>query len=170
VGGSLGAQALNTVVPQALALLPPEKRPVVVHQAGAKQIEALRAAYRDAGVEGTLLDFIQDMDARYAEADLVICRSGALTVAELAVAGLASILVPYPLAVDDHQTGNARFLADSGAAEIIPQTELNAADLAARLAKLDRKTLAERAEMAYGLARPDAARKVADVCESLCHA
>ncbi|WP_018609338.1 undecaprenyldiphospho-muramoylpentapeptide beta-N-acetylglucosaminyltransferase [Uliginosibacterium gangwonense] len=168
VGGSLGAQALNSVVPQALALLPQEKRPRVVHQAGAKQIDALRQAYADAGVEGTLLDFIEDMAGRYAEADLVICRAGALTVAELAAAGVPSILVPFPHAVDDHQTGNAKFLVDGGAAELIPQPELSPAGLAERLRQLDRASLLERAQKARNLARPEAAKAVADLCQSLC--
>ena len=167
VGGSLGAQALNTVVPKALALLPKEARPRVVHQAGAKQIEALRAAYREAGVEGDLLDFIEDMAGRYAEADLVICRSGALTVAELAASGVASLLVPFPHAVDDHQTGNARFLVEAGAAELIPQGELSPEVLAERLKRLNRKELAIQAENARKVARPAAARTVADLCAAL---
>lgn len=168
VGGSLGAQALNAVVPQALALLTPDERPGVVHQAGSKQIEALRAAYRDAGVEGELLDFIDNMAERYAQADLVICRAGALTVAELAAVGVASILVPFPHAVDDHQTGNARFLADAGAAEIIQQSDLTPAGLAGRLRRLDREALLKQAKIARSLARPDAAQAVAGVCQALC--
>lgn len=167
VGGSLGAQALNTVVPQALALIPRDKRPQVVHQAGTKQIDALRQAYQDAGVDGTLVDFIDDMAGCYAEADLVICRAGALTVAELAAAGVPSILVPLPHAVDDHQTANARFLVDGGAAELMPQSELSPAGLADRLQKLDRATLLERACKARALARPEAAKAVADVCQAL---
>ena len=123
VGGSLGAQALNEAVPRALALLAPEARPRVMHQSGAAQIDALRATYAIAGVEAELIAFIDDMAARYAEADLVICRAGALTVAELAAAGVASVLVPFPHAVDDHQTGNARFLAEAGAAILLPQSD-----------------------------------------------
>lgn len=167
VGGSLGAQVLNSTVPKALALLPENERPHVVHQAGAKQIENLRSAYREAGVEGKLLDFIEDMAGCYAEADLVICRSGALTVAELATSGVASILVPFPHAVDDHQTGNARFLVEAGAAELIPQSELNPDVLAGRLRSLDRKILAVRAEKARQVARPAAAQAVADLCAAL---
>lgn len=167
VGGSLGAQVLNTVVPQALALLAPEERPQVVHQAGSKQIDALRTAYREAAVEGELLDFIDNMAERYATADVVICRAGALTVAELAAVGVASILVPFPHAVDDHQTGNARFLADAGAAVLMPQGTLTPAGLAERLRQLDRKSLLTQAKAARSLARGSAASRVADVCQSL---
>ncbi|MFA9438657.1 undecaprenyldiphospho-muramoylpentapeptide beta-N-acetylglucosaminyltransferase [Uliginosibacterium sp. sgz301328] len=167
VGGSLGAQALNTTVPKALALIPTDRRPVIAHQSGAKQIDALRTAYAEAGVEGELLPFIDDMAARYGWADLVICRAGALTVAELAAAGVASVLVPFPHAVDDHQTGNAQFLSRHGAAELVPQSQLTAEGLAALLAGLDRGRLLAMAEAARALARPDAAAAVADVCQGL---
>lgn len=170
VGGSLGAQALNNVVPQALARLPAAQRPVVTHQSGASQLDALRQAYAEAGVSGELLPFIDDMASRYAEADLVICRAGALTVAELAAAGVASVLVPLPIAVDDHQTGNARFLSARGAAELMPQRELTAQRLADWLAGLDRVRLLQMAEAARGVARPRAAEEVADLCASLCRA
>src|ERR1043165_1734443 len=118
VGGSLGAQALNDAVPRALALL--SERPTVVHQSGEKHLETLRANYSAAGAQGELLAFIDDMAPRYAEAHLVICRAGAVTIAELSAAGMASVLVPFPYAVDDHQTANARFLADRGAALLLP--------------------------------------------------
>lgn len=167
VGGSLGAQALNTIVPQALAALPEEMRPLVTHQAGARQIEALRAAYAEAGVEGELLPFIDNMAERYAEADLVICRSGALTVAELAAVGVASVLVPFPHAVDDHQTGNARFLAERGAAVLIQQSDLSAQGLAKWLASVSRARLLEMALAARSAARPAAASEVAELCASL---
>lgn len=167
VGGSLGASILNDTVPQALAKIAPELRPQVVHQAGAKQIEALRAAYDGAGVEGDLRPFIDDMAAEYAVADLVICRAGALTVAELAAVGVASLLVPFPHAVDDHQTGNARFLADHGAAWLLPQTELNAERLAGILASLDRPRLLQMADHARALAKPRATEAVVRVCEEL---
>ncbi|MBL8475269.1 MAG: undecaprenyldiphospho-muramoylpentapeptide beta-N-acetylglucosaminyltransferase [Methyloversatilis sp.] len=167
VGGSLGAQALNDAVPQALALIPESERPQVVHQAGEKNMPALEAAYAKAGVTGTLAPFIQDMAAAYAGADLVICRAGALTVAELAAAGVASVLVPFPHAVDDHQTGNARFLADAGAALLLPQTELDATSLAALLRALDRARLLDMAQRARGLARPGAAAEVADICAAI---
>ncbi|MCK2127082.1 undecaprenyldiphospho-muramoylpentapeptide beta-N-acetylglucosaminyltransferase [Thauera aromatica] len=167
VGGSLGAAALNAAVPQALARLAPEQRPVVVHQAGERQLEALREAYAKAGVEAEQRAFIDDMAAAYAAADLVICRAGALTVAELAAAGVASLLVPFPHAVDDHQTGNARFLAARGAAYLLPQPELTPERLAGILASLDRGRLLQMAEHARALARPQAAAQVADVCATL---
>lgn len=166
VGGSLGAQVLNETVPKALAALG-EDRPVVVHQAGAAQIEALRGHYAQAGVEGDLRPFIDDMAAAYAEADLVICRAGALTVAELAAVGVASILVPLPHAVDDHQSGNARFLADQGAAYLLPQSDLTAEGLAGILRGLERNRLLEMACAARSLARPDAAEAVARACRAL---
>ncbi|HEX6690368.1 MAG TPA: undecaprenyldiphospho-muramoylpentapeptide beta-N-acetylglucosaminyltransferase, partial [Burkholderiales bacterium] len=129
VGGSLGAQALNEVLPKALALSPGNVH--VVHQAGERHLEALKAHYSDAGVTGELVAFIDDMARRYAEADLVICRAGAVTVAELSAGGMASILVPFPHAVDDHQTANARFLAEQGAAILIQQRDLVPEKLAA---------------------------------------
>ena len=167
VGGSLGAAVLNETVPQALARLAPEARPIVVHQAGERQIEGLRAAYARVQVEGELRPFIDDRAAAYAEADLVICRAGALTVAELAAAGVASLLVPFPYAVDDHQTGNARFLADRGAAYLLPQTELSPERLAGILSSLDRGRLLNMAEHARALAKPLAAVAVAHVCVEL---
>lgn len=167
VGGSQGAQALNEVLPQALASLAREARPGVVHQTGERHLEATRAAYAAAGVEAELIAFIDDMAARYAAADLVICRAGAMTIAEISAAGLASVLVPFPHAVDDHQTANARWLADRGAAILLPQRELSPARLASLLASLDRPQLMEMARRARGLGRPDAARAVADCCASL---
>jgi UDP-N-acetylglucosamine--N-acetylmuramyl-(pentapeptide) pyrophosphoryl-undecaprenol N-acetylglucosamine transferase len=162
VGGSLGAQALNECVPQALARLEP--RPLVVHQSGEKHLEALRASYRAAGVEGELVAFIDDMARRYAEADLVLCRAGAITVAELSAVGVASVLVPFPHAVDDHQSANARFLSERGAALLLPQAELAPEKLAATLRALDRPRLLEMARRARGLGKPDAARLVAARC------
>jgi UDP-N-acetylglucosamine--N-acetylmuramyl-(pentapeptide) pyrophosphoryl-undecaprenol N-acetylglucosamine transferase len=164
VGGSLGAQALNDAVPQALTLIPADERPRVTHQSGAKQIDALRAAYAVAGVEAELMPFIDDMAARYAAADLVVCRAGALTIAELASAGVASVLVPFPHAVDDHQTGNARFLAEAGAAILLPQPELTPQGLAALLRDLTREKLAAMAEKARAQAKPEATRAVAEIC------
>lgn len=162
VGGSLGAQALNDCVPRALALLEP--RPRVVHQSGEKHLEALRANYRAAGVQGELVAFIDDMARRYAEADLVICRAGAITVAELSAGGVASLLVPFPHAVDDHQSANARFLAEKAAALLLPQAELTPHKLAATLRALDRPRLLEMARRARGLGKPDAAHRVAARC------
>lgn len=170
IGGSLGAQALNTCVPAALARMAPAQRPIVVHQSGRDHLEALQDRYAQAGVEATLLPFIEDMALRYAEADLVIARAGATTIAELACIGLASVLVPYPHAVDDHQSVNARFLVERGAAWLIPQAELTPERLAAELEALDRPTLLAMGERARRFARPEAARRVAEVCMELAHA
>lgn len=167
VGGSRGALALNDVVPKALARMPEQSRPRVTHQSGQRSLDALRAAYAEAGVEGELLEFIDDMQERYATADLVLCRSGAITVAELATAGVASLLVPFPHAVDDHQTHNARFLSERAAGVLLPQSECSAEKLADLLLELDRAQLAEMANKARELARPDAAVSVADACEAL---
>ena len=167
IGGSLGARVLNETVPQALAAIVAEQRPHVVHQAGAEQIDALRASYQQAGVSGDLRPFIDDMAAAYAEADVVICRAGALTVAELAAAGVASILVPLPHAVDDHQSGNARFLADRGAAWLLPQIELSAERLAGMLRGADRTQLLDMARAARAQAKPEAAAEVARICATL---
>jgi UDP-N-acetylglucosamine--N-acetylmuramyl-(pentapeptide) pyrophosphoryl-undecaprenol N-acetylglucosamine transferase len=166
VGGSLGAKVLNDVVPRALALLT-GTRPVVTHQSGAQHVESLREAYSSAGVQARTQAFIEDMAAAYAEADLVVCRAGATTVAEIAAAGVASVLVPYPHAVDDHQTANARFLADAGAAVLLPQSELSAVRLAELLAGLDRVRLLDMARRARSLARPDATSAVAMACAEL---
>lgn len=166
VGGSLGAQVLNQVVPEALALLPQEERPRVTHQAGARHIDALREIYANAGVQAELLPFIDDMASRYADADLVICRAGALTVAELSVAGVASILVPFPHAVDDHQTGNARHLSSAGAALLLPQANLNPVGLAGLLRDLPRERCADMAARARRLAKSKATSEVAEVCMS----
>jgi UDP-N-acetylglucosamine--N-acetylmuramyl-(pentapeptide) pyrophosphoryl-undecaprenol N-acetylglucosamine transferase len=167
VGGSLGAQILNETVPQALALLLPGERPEVTHQAGEKNIEALRAGYAGAGVQADLLAFIDDMAARYAGADVVLCRAGALTIAELACAGVASILVPFPHAVDDHQTGNAKFLSTRDAAILLPQSELSASSLADLLRGLTRERLLDMAEKARSLGKPDATEAVARACMEL---
>ncbi len=164
VGGSLGAVALNDVVPQALAQMPAEQRPQVVHQAGVRHIEQLRANYAKASVDAEALPFIDDMARAYAEADLVICRAGAMTVAELAAVGVASILVPYPHAVDDHQTTNARYLSDAGAAIQYAQDELTPFGLAARLQAMTRTQLLDMANKARALGKPDATRVVAEIC------
>ena len=165
VGGSLGAQALNETVPRALALL--GERPMVVHQSGEKHLESLRGHYAAAGVQGELIAFIDDMARRYAEADLVICRAGAVTIAELSAGGMASVLVPFPHAVDDHQTANARFLADRGAAILLPQAEFSAERLAGLIRGMDRATLLQMARNARALGKPDAARVVAERCMEL---
>ena len=163
IGGSLGAQALNEMVPQAMALLGAGDLPQIVHQAGEKHIEALKANYAAVGVQAHCVSFIDDMAGAYEWADLVICRAGALTVAELAAAGVASILVPFPHAVDDHQTGNARFLVNVGGAFLLPQGELTP-DAIALIRNYSRGQLLEMAEKARSLAKPDATEEVANIC------
>lgn len=166
LGGSLGAQALNDVLPKALALIPEAERPAVVHQAGEKHLPMLQDRYVSAGVRADCVAFIKEMAGAYSWADLVICRAGALTVAELAAAGTASLLVPYPYAVDDHQTSNARFLANAGAAILLPQDQLTPERLA-EVRTLSRGQLAQMAEKAYALARPEATAVVAQACAEL---
>ena len=169
VGGSLGAKVLNETVPAALALIPEQERPRVRHQAGQQTLDLARRAYAEAGVAAEITPFIADMAEAYGWADLVVCRAGALTVSELAAAGIGSILVPYPYAVDDHQTGNARYLADAGAARLVSQSDLSAAGLAAQLRELlgDRATLLDMAEAARARAHPDAAERIAAACWEL---
>ena len=163
IGGSLGAQALNEMVPQAMALLGAEAQPQIVHQAGEKHIEALQANYAAAGVQAHCVPFVEDMAGAYAWADLVICRAGALTVAELAAAGVASVLVPFPHAVDDHQTGNAKFLVNVGGAFLMPQHEMTP-DAIALIRNYSRGQLLEMAEKARSLAKPQATEDVANLC------
>ncbi|RYZ12341.1 MAG: undecaprenyldiphospho-muramoylpentapeptide beta-N-acetylglucosaminyltransferase, partial [Comamonadaceae bacterium] len=170
VGGSLGAQALNAIVPQALALIAPAERPRVLHQSGARQIDQLRANYRDAGVEAELTPFIDDTAQAFAEADLVIARAGASTVTELAAVGAAALFVPFPSAVDDHQTTNARFLVDAGAGWLLPQRELTAQGLADLLQRLDRTELLARATQAHALKKTEAVDEVVRACEELSQA
>jgi len=167
VGGSLGAQALNSVVPRALALIPFEQRPIVTHQGGEKQIDALRAAYAEAGVQATLTPFIRDTARAFADADLVIARAGASTVTELAAVGAAAAFVPFPHAVDDHQTHNARFLVDAGAGWLLPQAELTPERLAGLLQGLDRTELQSRAEKARALRQTGAVDAMVAACERL---
>ena len=166
VGGSLGAQALNEALPKALALMPEGERPLVVHQAGEKHLPLLKSYYISAGVNAECVAFVNDMAGAYDWADLVICRAGALTVAELAAAGVASLLVPFPHAVDDHQTSNARFLSSAGAAILLPQHQLTPARLA-EIRNLSRQQLAQMADKARALARPEATAAVAQVCVEL---
>lgn len=167
IGGSLGAKVLNDVMPQALALLPRERRPRVRHQSGEQHLEALRAAYRQAAVDAEVSPFIDDMAAAYADADVLVCRAGALTVSEMAMAGVPGIFVPLPHAVDDHQTGNARYLSDAGAAILLPQLELDARRLAGILGGLTREQLLGMAQKARALAHPDATDRVAGICMEL---
>jgi UDP-N-acetylglucosamine--N-acetylmuramyl-(pentapeptide) pyrophosphoryl-undecaprenol N-acetylglucosamine transferase len=165
LGGSLGAQALNNCLPKALALLPEEVRPDVLHQTGARHIEAVEEAYKNAGVSAQIRPFLDDMAFFYDQTDLVICRAGALTVAELAAAGLASILIPFPHAVDDHQTSNARFLSERNAAILLPQKDMTPEHLAGLLRDMTRPRALEMACAARATAQPNAAERVADVCE-----
>lgn len=167
IGGSLGSQALNETVPSALALLPPERRPTVVHQCGGAHAQAARAAYERAGVAAEVLPFIDDMARRYGEADAVICRAGAITVTELAAAGVASLLVPLVVSTTAHQRSNAEFMAAQGAAVHLPQSELSAARLAAVLGELTRERLLGMADRARAIGRPEATRVVADAIEHI---
>lgn len=169
IGGSLGAQALNETVPAALAQLDESIRPVVRHQAGRDKDAMTRECYEKALVDAQVSPFIEDMAEAYGWADLVICRSGALTVAELAAAGLASVLVPYPYAVDDHQTANGLYLSENGAAILLPQTDLTASALAEHLEKMMQtpERLLQMGEKARELARPDATAEVAAIVAGL---
>ncbi|PKO60627.1 MAG: undecaprenyldiphospho-muramoylpentapeptide beta-N-acetylglucosaminyltransferase [Betaproteobacteria bacterium HGW-Betaproteobacteria-18] len=167
VGGSLGAKALNDIVPQALALLPETERPEVIHQSGARQIEALRANYAAAGVQAQLTPFIDDTAQAFARADLVICRAGASTVTEIAAVGAAALFVPFPSAVDDHQTSNARFLVDQGAGWLVPQGQLTPATLAELLQGMDRATLLEKAQAAKKMQKLEATQNIVAACEEL---
>jgi len=165
VGGSLGAQVLNEVVPQALALLPRQERPEVVHQAGAQHIESLQQRYAQAGVQAECHAFIDDMAARLGEADLLICRAGAMTVAEVAAAGVAALFVPLPHAIDDHQTANARYLSDCNGAWLCKQAGFTPDWLAGWLKERSREELARYAGHAHEHASLNAAQQIADACE-----
>jgi len=168
VGGSLGARALNTVVPQALALIPPSERPIVIHQSGEKQIEELRSNYAAADVQAQLTPFIDDTAKAFADADWVICRAGASTVTEIAAVGAAALFVPFPSAVDDHQTHNARFLVDQGGGWLVPQNELTPQLLADMLQKTERSTLLQRGLQAKMMQKTQATEAVVAACEELC--
>ncbi len=165
VGGSRGARALNETLPKAIGMM--EQKPHVLHQAGVDDLERVKAAYRECGASAEVVPFIADMGEAYAKADLIVCRSGALTVSEIAAAGIASILVPYPHAVDDHQRWNARYLSESGAAILIPQNEFEPAKLAELMKSMDRQKLLEMANRARKLAMTDATEKVAQACMEL---
>jgi UDP-N-acetylglucosamine--N-acetylmuramyl-(pentapeptide) pyrophosphoryl-undecaprenol N-acetylglucosamine transferase len=170
VGGSLGAKALNDVVPQALALLPKVQQPQVTHQSGEKQIDALRANYIAAGIQAELTPFIDDTAQAFADADLIVCRSGASTVTEIAAVGAAALFVPFPAAVDDHQTTNARFLVDAQAAWLVPQTELTPQRLAQTLQTVQREQLLAMATRAKALQKTEAVAAVVSACEQLAKA
>jgi UDP-N-acetylglucosamine--N-acetylmuramyl-(pentapeptide) pyrophosphoryl-undecaprenol N-acetylglucosamine transferase len=166
-GGSQGSARLNAVVPAAIAELPPPLRPDVLHQTGTTGVEETSAAYRNRGLEADVRAFIDDMAGAYGWADLAVCRSGALTVAELAAAGVPAILVPFPAAVDDHQTRNASYAVDAGAAVLMPEPTLTPVSLAARLRELleaGRPRLLAMAQAARRTAITDADERLADAC------
>jgi UDP-N-acetylglucosamine--N-acetylmuramyl-(pentapeptide) pyrophosphoryl-undecaprenol N-acetylglucosamine transferase len=167
VGGSLGARGLNTVVPQALARIEPASRPQVLHQSGAKQIDELRANYEAAGVEGELTPFIEDTAQAYADADMIVARAGASTVTEIAAVGAAALFVPFPSAVDDHQTTNARFLVDAGGGWLVQQADLTPELLADLLQKTGRDALIEKAAKAKTMQKTEAVEAVVRACEEL---
>jgi UDP-N-acetylglucosamine--N-acetylmuramyl-(pentapeptide) pyrophosphoryl-undecaprenol N-acetylglucosamine transferase len=166
LGGSQGARALNRLVPDALALLAPGQRPEVRHQAGERTLDVARDAYRAADVAAEISPFIDDMAGAYAWADLVICRAGALTVAEVAAAGLPAVFIPFPAAVDDHQTANASVLVEAGAALIVQERDLSAEILVDSIRELgrDRDRILVRAEKARAVASPRALETIADIC------
>ncbi len=166
VGGSLGAQALNTLLPQALALIPAAARPVVVHQSGAAQIDALRANYAQAGVDAELTPFIDDVASAMAAADVVVCRAGASTVTEIAAIGVAAIFVPFPAAVDDHQSANARFLVAQGGGKLLRQADLSAHGLAELLQKTERTIFMQWAIEAKKMQKIEAVHLLVQACEA----
>jgi UDP-N-acetylglucosamine--N-acetylmuramyl-(pentapeptide) pyrophosphoryl-undecaprenol N-acetylglucosamine transferase len=167
VGGSLGARGLNTVVPQALARIASETRPQVLHQSGARQIDELRANYAAAGVEGELTPFIEDTAQAYADADIIVARAGASTVTEIAAVGAAALFVPFPSAVDDHQTTNARFLVDAGGGWLVQQADLTPELLADLLQNTERTALIDKAAKAKTMQKTDAVAAVVRACEEL---
>ena len=167
VGGSLGAKALNEIVPQALALMPEAARPQVTHQSGAAQIDALRAHYAAAGVQADLTPFIDDTASAFAQADVVVCRAGASTVTELAAVGAAAVFVPFPAAVDDHQTTNAQFLVQAGGGWLVPQRDLTPGGLAQMLQNMERPALVQRAQNAKNMQKTEATAAVVAACEEL---
>ena len=167
VGGSLGARALNECVPAALALMTAAERPIVTHQSGAQHADTLRAAYQAAGVAAEVVAFIEDMPQRYASADLVLCRAGAITVSELTAAGVASVLVPLLASTTTHQRDNARWMANQQAAVHWPQAEMNPASLAQLLSGMDRARCLTMATAAYENGRRDANSAIAAILEDL---
>lgn len=171
VGGSLGAVAINEIVPEAVKLINNDSRPEIKHQAGKKNLNDAKASYKNAGVTAELVPFISDMPSAYEWADIVICRAGALTISELCMAGIGAILVPYPHAVDDHQTKNASYMVQAGAADLMPQCELTALALSEKLKTMieKREIMNEMAQAARHLARPDATEKVVSYCMEACY-
>ena len=171
VGGSLGAQALNENVPSALSDIAKELQPNVWHQTGKNKCDATIENYKKANIKANVTEFIENMAEAYEWADLVICRAGALTISELASAGVAAILVPYPHAVDDHQTANASYLTDSGAAILIPQSQLIPVlkDSLTELLQAGRTKLINMAKAARELSKPNATQTVAEICLGVSH-
>ena len=167
VGGSLGAKVLNDAIPAALAMLPEASRPQVMHQSGKKNIDQLREAYAKAGVNADVVDFIDDMASAYQQADLVICRAGAITVSELTAAGVASVLVPFVATTTSHQRDNAKWMASQNAALHLPQTELTAARLVKLLQELTREQCRAMAEAALAVGKRNANDAIAAVLEQL---
>ncbi len=167
VGGSLGAVALNELVPRALALIPPERRPRVMHQSGSGQIEALRAHYAAAGVQGEFTPFIDDTAQAFADADLIICRAGASTVSEIAAVGAAALFVPFPTAVDDHQTLNAMFLVEHGGGWLVQQRDLTPEKLSEMLQKTERSALVRCAIQSKTMQQINATARIVAACEEL---
>ncbi|MYM87880.1 undecaprenyldiphospho-muramoylpentapeptide beta-N-acetylglucosaminyltransferase [Rugamonas sp. FT82W] len=167
VGGSLGAKALNDNLPAALALIPAAQRPQVTHQSGKKNIDALRAAYAQAGVDANVVDFIDDMAAAYSQADVVICRAGAITVSELTAAGVASVLVPLVASTTSHQRDNAQWMAKQNAAIHMPQSEMSAQSVATLLETLTRGACQTMAMAARDVGKRDANDAIAQVLEQL---
>ena len=167
LGGSLGAKALNDVVRQAVSQMPAAQRPLLVHQAGQQHIEALQRAYGEAGVQAEVVPFIDDTAAAMAHADVLVCRAGASTVTEVAAVGAAAVFVPFPFAVDDHQTHNARFLVDAGAAQLVQQRDLTAEGLRTMLEKSERTTLEMQALKAKKVQKTEAVAHLVAACEHL---
>jgi UDP-N-acetylglucosamine--N-acetylmuramyl-(pentapeptide) pyrophosphoryl-undecaprenol N-acetylglucosamine transferase len=167
VGGSLGAKALNEIVPKALALIPPGERPSVLHQSGAKQLDELRANYAAADVQAELTPFIDDTARAFAEADLIVCRAGASTVTEIAAVGAAAVFVPFPFAVDDHQTTNAKFLVDAGGGWLVQQRDLSPEWLADLMRKTSRPELIRLAMAAKSMEKTTATAEIVHACEEL---
>ncbi|ARU06241.1 undecaprenyldiphospho-muramoylpentapeptide beta-N-acetylglucosaminyltransferase [Comamonas serinivorans] len=167
VGGSLGAKALNDTVPKALALMPEAQRPVVTHQSGAKNLDGLERNYAEAGVEATLVPFIDNMAQALADADLILCRSGASTVTEIAAVGAAAIYVPFPAAVDDHQTRNAEFLVQAGGGWLLPQSQMKPDVLAKLLLNMERQDIVQKADAAKSMQKITATDEVVRACEEL---
>ena len=167
LGGSLGAQGLNDVVPQALALMPADQRPQVLHQSGSLHIEALRALYARLGVQGQLTPFIDGTAQAMADADLLVCRAGASTVTEIAAVGAAAVFVPFPHAVDDHQTHNARFLVEAGAAVLVQQRDLTPESLQQVIMKSERTMLMHQAQSAKKMQKTEAVNQMVAACEQL---